>query len=733
MKFLFLQFITLILVLGCSTQSTKDLMPPISDRLPPSYQLSSDKDTVSQDLFLQELLKPVAAEQSVELSTQWWAEYKRAMIWQDDKPQISCRLYSKLSKEKMFPLHSLARLRALQTCEKKSFFADFSKENSWIENQPWLKRDAIDTSIKIYTLQKNQPELLKLYWEKSKLSLPASQKINLTKRALDIATQLNDEKAKEKLTKRVYFLSPSEMPLPKKRDYLKVARDYRHKRLFTKSRSYYNKIIKQKGFNHHQRLLAYKGIRKSYKLQLDKENYIKSTENLFIYTKKIYRRNSKKDWYKNQLLDNGILLARTYWTKGMNKQAKNVLTYLVFKLGKTNSDLSKAYWVLGRMAEEESNFQQAVNWFTKAKDLIKPNSHLYGDIHWLLAWNLRKLKKYDESNIVLSEIIKLDDNDFEKFRYQFWYAKNLKQLNKDQEAQNLFEEIIHNDPVGYYGIVARRENQMVISKVSLRNPANATDHVLSRHMNEVYLEWLISLDEKNVARDYLDYISDKFEKEKLTDKDVWLALLNNYARAGQYLSLFYRLNRSDPEIKDRVLYSQPGLIFPQPYYSYVNSAAQKFGMSTEFIYAIMRQESAFNPYARSHADAFGLMQLLPEVAEKSASANQVPYQNPRDLFKPFVNIQIGTSFLRSLYDKYDGQTILAIASYNASEEAIDNWMKTKYRGSSLEFIEDIPYNETQNYVRLVIRNMVYYTLFNTKDSFIKFPEWMLDLNKGLSI
>ena len=171
----------------------------------------------------------------------------------------------------------------------------------------------------------------------------------------------------------------------------------------------------------------------------------------------------------------------------------------------------------------------------------------------------------------------------------------------------------------------------------------------------------------------------------------------------------------------------PQLIFPKPYYEHVTESANRFGISPEFIYSIMRQESAFDPRARSHMDAFGLMQLIPKVAQKSAEAFNIRFEKPEDLYDPQTSISLGAAHLRHLWDKYSGQLILATASYNANEKAITGWLKTRYRGDTLEFIEDIPYEETRNYIKLVLRNLVFYQVVNSSEKVVSFPEWALNL------
>ncbi|MEK7355080.1 MAG: lytic transglycosylase domain-containing protein, partial [Bdellovibrionota bacterium] len=153
--------------------------------------------------------------------------------------------------------------------------------------------------------------------------------------------------------------------------------------------------------------------------------------------------------------------------------------------------------------------------------------------------------------------------------------------------------------------------------------------------------------------------------------------------------------------------------------------SSRFDVQTELIYSIMRQESSFNPMARSHADAFGLMQLIPEAAKKAAPMSGIELKSHEDLYGPETNIPLGTAFVRGLMNRWKGRYIPTVASYNASEKAIEGWIKSRYRGDPLEFIEDVPYDETKGYIKLVTRNFVFYKRLNSGGAPIPFPEWCL--------
>ena len=266
---------------------------------------------------------------------------------------------------------------------------------------------------------------------------------------------------------------------------------------------------------------------------------------------------------------------------------------------------------------------------------------------------------------------------------------------------------------------------------SCKGPSLHHDTFLEKELDVNYLKWLIATNEENVAKRYLDFQAQEFRKtQSRYSKDIiektWLAFFHYYAQAGDYLGLYYQLGRLSSNEKEQILARHPDLLFPRPFHESVTQASQQFGINSEIIYSIMRQESAFNPRARSHMDAFGLMQLLPKVARETATKSHLPIEHDDDLFLPHINIPIGTAHLRDLWEQHDGRFILMTASYNASAEAILNWMKTRFRGDALEFIEDIPYNETQNYVKLIMRNLIFYQALKSHTP-ILFPEWVLEL------
>ncbi|MCB0368979.1 MAG: lytic transglycosylase domain-containing protein, partial [Bdellovibrionales bacterium] len=233
------------------------------------------------------------------------------------------------------------------------------------------------------------------------------------------------------------------------------------------------------------------------------------------------------------------------------------------------------------------------------------------------------------------------------------------------------------------------------------------------------LAWHLSFKQNEVLKQWALYINNK-------NTTNYLSALILFSKAELYWNLLVSVNQLSTDQKDELLIKYPELLFPKPYWDLVTSYAAKRNIQPSFIYSIMRQESAFDPYARSPVDALGLLQLMPTLGKKLAKEENIQIEDEFDLFQPSINIALGSGELARLLELNQNKYIPAIASYNASKGAYNGWIKSRYRKDPIEFIEEIPYEETRTYIKLILRNMIFYNrLYFAKESF-SFPNnWLM--------
>ncbi|MCY4039055.1 MAG: lytic transglycosylase domain-containing protein [Hyphomicrobiales bacterium] len=130
--------------------------------------------------------------------------------------------------------------------------------------------------------------------------------------------------------------------------------------------------------------------------------------------------------------------------------------------------------------------------------------------------------------------------------------------------------------------------------------------------------------------------------------------------------------------------------------------------------AIARQESEFDPFAVSPSGALGMMQLLPNTARHTAARASIPYNRNNLTRDPSYNVRIGETYIGEMVERFDGSYILAIASYNAGPTRVSRWIKNsscdprKPECDPIDWIEQIPIEETRNYVQRVVENLQNY-------------------------
>lgn len=152
------------------------------------------------------------------------------------------------------------------------------------------------------------------------------------------------------------------------------------------------------------------------------------------------------------------------------------------------------------------------------------------------------------------------------------------------------------------------------------------------------------------------------------------------------------------------------VFYPRPWPAAVYAAALRTGVSAELIWAVMRRESKFKRRAVSKAGAVGLMQLMPATAEETAEMIRLT-ADENDLCRPERNVLLGASYITLLIRKFNGDLPRALAAYNAGASNIVKWDMLTAR-DWVEWVEEIPYAQTREYVRSVLENMEIYMIIS---------------------
>jgi soluble lytic murein transglycosylase len=149
-------------------------------------------------------------------------------------------------------------------------------------------------------------------------------------------------------------------------------------------------------------------------------------------------------------------------------------------------------------------------------------------------------------------------------------------------------------------------------------------------------------------------------------------------------------------------YDDLKLRFPLDHLDSVHRNASDNKLDTGQVFAVIRQESAFNSDARSSAGAMGLMQLMPGTGRLTAKRNRLPYAGASTLLDVDRNIQLGTRYLRQVMERFNDNPVLATAAYNAGPQRVERWLPETGSEPAAIWIAGIPFTETRNYVQRVL-------------------------------
>lgn len=617
------------------------------------------------------------------------------------------------------PIHRLLQLRKNQACGNADF--DTSTSPKWLDEE--IARARLSIGNRANNSQLSAEALYALsFFERSEV-----QRLTRLQEALSLADQAGESAVslKQAIQARIYAVAPRYIPKPTPTDWLTVANDFKNAREFDRARQYYELVIRSKSHTPIEKLKALDGTRQSFKLQLKTPEHISASQRWASFSKQEMLKNRKKKdpTLVRAYFDAQVQLARAIWTDHRRDEAHAILMKAEALVGREISTHDSRL-IRARMAEESGNLEEMELVLDTIDITALPDRATKAKILWFKGWNQRRLKQYRMAISNLERALEVEDSGSARARNQYWIGRLLNDAGESNAAMKTFETLAIENQFGIYGMLAQRELHQPFS------PLTAPPRLHRQRSGLVDLttavDWFTVLNEVDAGRRFLSSIPSERLWKLNSDLDDHEATLNLFAKLGLYAQVTAKLEEMDSRTRNQLLNRRPDLMFPQPFSDLVEREAARQGINPALTYSIMRQESQFNPFARSSADAFGLMQLIPEVAEKAGARAATRIKHAEDLFQPATNIALGSAFLAQLSERYNSRFILYVGAYNANDRAIQGWLKTRLRNDPVEFIEEIPYDETRLYIKLVMRNFIGYSRLRTTTPF-QFPENLLSL------
>lgn len=650
----------------------------------------------------------------------WWFSYQQARSAEKTNPALACQNFLNLSQQKDFPLWDLAWVRSQLSCEQSP---PNDLQNKILQNA-WYAPVSILVREKAAAKTADTTDDIELLVEKSKHETQLKKKEALLLSALEQSKKLSDPQLSLAIENRLVQIFPRYQKNPTSKSWLSIAQDFRQFRKFPQAESFYKAVLRQGDLE--SQWSAWKGLRQIQKTQQNKSAILALDEKIQSWLKGVLKKNKTAAWIK-RWHDHSLMQIRQLWTEDQYQKALKKLT-LAAKTFENVYPRDEIFFLLARMNEERNHFKEAQSHLQKSLSEKESSPGLREKVLWSSAWLFYKNGDYQSALNRLNENLNLNTEPSNRYKYLFWKARAQSQL-KATDSEGTYKTLAAEDPLGFYGLLAYYDRNLTLPSLKAQPEESLNLH--ARTLSEIpmssglKIDWLIALEEKEVLEEALKTTLDNIKNTKPFSEDSWLKLFSAFAQAQLYLPLFSNLNKINPETRDRLLKTHPELIFARPYDEFVLPVANKTGVSPWLIYSIMRQESAFDPEARSGVDAMGLLQLMPALGHKLAEKNGIAFRQAEELFTPEINIALGALELKNLLSLYKNNSLLAVSAYNANGKAIQGWLKTRLRQDPIEFIEEIPYEETRAYVKLVFRNFVFYERLNSPAQEIEFPRSLL--------
>jgi soluble lytic murein transglycosylase len=397
-------------------------------------------------------------------------------------------------------------------------------------------------------------------------------------------------------------------------------------------------------------------------------------------------------------------------------RTKELVTLAVIRLAA--NDVSAALQALQRkrwavqLTDEELGWAWGSIARRAAKGLRADALALYanGQAHYMsdeqLAWKARAGMRAGQWSAVQDAIVAMGAEQRAEPVWVYWKARSLQALklpDAASQAQALYATIASSS--GFYEQLAREELGQPIGAPPMPEPLTAEErHTAETNPGLQRALAAFRLGLRGEAVREWHYSVALHDAGGLADRELLAA-----ANLACQNSLWDRCINTSIRTRDALDHTQR---FPIPFQQQVTQRAKSIGLDPAYVYGLIRQESRFVTSARSGVGASGLMQVMPATARWTARKIGLTDFQPSQINDRDINIQIGTAYLKLALDDFDGSMPLAAAAYNAGPGRSRNWRQGPPLAGEI-WTENIPFDETRDYVKQVLANTTNYAAILT--------------------
>ncbi|HEY3258485.1 MAG TPA: lytic transglycosylase domain-containing protein [Gemmatimonadaceae bacterium] len=281
----------------------------------------------------------------------------------------------------------------------------------------------------------------------------------------------------------------------------------------------------------------------------------------------------------------------------------------------------------------------------------------------------------------------------------YWAARAWQQRGDAAKAQARWRTVMAREGASYYAVLSARRLGVPLLRDSSRSDSYPKVKDVSEAVERVAILDDVGMD----AEARLEY--DRLFEEAPKSPDRLVATAHALAAGEQSARAIALGRKAVTELGPTP--QNYRLLYPVAAREQLDSSARANGLDPALVAGLIKQESSFNPRATSPAGARGLMQLMPAVGRALAKSRGIGNLETERLYDPSLNIQLGTIHLRGLF-RGNREVVQALAAYNAGESRLAHWLKKPGATDPELFTERIPYVETRDYVRSVVRNRAFY-------------------------